>query len=289
MKLLRSKPVPMDAPWEPAYAGVFCKSTDKTHFLYKEGKGIGVLADDANAAQNLVAGEWPIPLPRNWVLSQTMNRTILFLNEDLMMEIPEFRIREVEENSLKEVFRALRKPEKYYEEASFTFGEYCISHKGNFGYRCTLDGKILWDFQGQGYLYTDICALKNRVFFGTAGQGGYFYMLDLQTGEALAKIKTGGTASFVTAGNCCYVLSNDKTARLLCVSLTDGSTLREIVLPGKSNVYSRLDLMDGKIHAITFLYKNRVLQQAVWNCIALTVSNEDIVEDWFLKKDWMNP
>ena len=193
------------------------------------------------------------------------------------MEIPEFRIREVEEDSLKEVFKVLQKPEKYYEEASFTFGEYCISRKGSFGYRCTLDRKILWDFQGQGYLYTDICVLKNRAFFGTAGQGGYFYILDLQTGEPLAKIKTGGTASIVTAGNCCYVLSSGKTARLMCVSLADGSILGETVLPGKSNAYSRLDLVDGKIHAITFLYKNRFLQQAVWNCIALTASDEDIV------------
>ena len=284
MKLLWSKSIPMEASWEPTYAGVFCKSTHKTHFIYKYGKGIGILSDDANAVQNLVASEWLVPLPHNWVLSQTADRTILYLNEDLMMEIPEFRIREVKEDSLKKVFRVLRKPEKYYEEAFFSFGEYCISHKGNFGYRCTLSGKKLWDFQGQGYLYTDICVRNNRVFFGTAGQGGYFYILDLQTGETLAKIKTGGTASFVTAGNCCYVLSNDKTARLLCVSLTDGTTLRETVLPGKSNIYSSLDLMDGKIHAITFLYKNRFLQQVVWNCIALTASNEDIVEDWFANK-----
>lgn len=264
MKLLWSKPVPMDNPWEPYYAGVFCKTGDKVHFLYKDGRSIAVLAEDSEGVENVSAGEYPIPLPRQWILTENGNQEKLLLNEELLLDISGFEIitsRDPEE------YRSLRQPEKYYEEASFSYDGYTISHSGYFGYQCEKDGQSLWVFRGQGYLYTDICFREDRVFFGTAGQGGYFYVLDMNTGNSLAKIKTGGTASFVTVGDRCYVLSNGKTAKLLCVDLTDGSICGEAELPGKASVYSRLRLIDGRIHAITFSRKKDILHNAIWNCI----------------------
>lgn len=267
MKQLWSKHVPLDAPWEPDYAGVFCSIREKVHFLFKNGKNVGVLREDSDAVQILSTAEKSIPLPNNWLLAQAGERALLFFSEDMYLDVSELKIVQTVESALREVDRKYRKPEMYYVEADFCHDGYCISHKGNFGYRCVKDGELLWEFRGQGYLYTDICFRADRVFFGTAGQGGYFYVLDLKTGEPLAKIKTGGTASFVTAENCCYVLTNEKATKLLCVDLTDGSIRSGVELQGRSSVYSRLRLMDGKVHAITFSYKNRALQQAIWNCI----------------------
>lgn len=267
MKLLWSKPVPTDNPWEPYYAGIFCKIADKVHYIFKEGRGIGVLAEDCDAIQNFCAEDKLIPLPNHWILSESEDHANLFFNEGLLLEIPDMKIREIADTALAEEYRNRCKPEKYYVEASFCHEGYCISHKGNFGYRCTKDGEVLWEFRGQGYLYTDICFREDRVFFGTAGQGGYFYVVNLKTGEALANIKTGGTASLVAADDRCYVLANGKTAKLLCVDIQNGAIRSEAELPGKASVYSRLGLIDGRLHAITFSYKKDCLHRAIWNCV----------------------
>lgn len=267
MKLLWSKPIPTDAPWEPASAGVFCKTGDKVHFIFKEGKGIGLLAEDCAAIRKLWAEDKQIPLPNHWILLESEDDAKLFFHEGLLLDIPDMKIRDIADSALAEEYRNHCKPEKYYVEASFCHEDYCISHKGNFGYQCTKDGNVLWEFWGQGYLYTDIFFREDRVFFGTAGQGGYFYVLNLKTGEAMANIKTGGTASIIAVEDCCYVLTNKKTAKLLCVDIKDGCIRWEMELPGKSSAYSRLKRIDGKIHAITYSYKRHSLQCAIWSCI----------------------
>lgn len=262
MKLLWSKPIPMDNPWEPACAGVFCRFADTVHFLYKDGKAVAVLAEDSETARKIPAGDHTIPLPGQWILSDN----IVFLNEELLFDIFGRTFADLSGTTLAAEYTKLRKPEKYYVEASFSHDGYEISHKGDFGYQCTKDGETIWEFRGQGYLYTDICFRENRVFFGTAGQGGYFYVLDLETGEPLTKIKTGGTASFAVKDGCCYVLTNEKTAKLLCVDLKDGRYRDELELPGRASVYSRLFLAESRIHIITFSVRRRILQHSYWNC-----------------------
>ena len=264
MKLLWSKSVPMETPWEPAYAGFFCKSADQVHFLYQAGRAVGVLTEDSDCVRKVQAEEHTISLPNRWVLAEGAGQPKLVLSEELALDLSAFEITHLPDAA---EYGRLRKSEKYYVEASFTHDGYEISHKGNFGYQCRRNGEIIWEFRGQGYLYTDICFREDRVFFGTAGQGGYFYVLDLQTGELLVKIKTGGTASIITADDCCYILSNEKRAKLLCIGIKDGAIHAEAELPGKASAYSPLALIDGQIHAITFSYKKDSLQHAIWSCV----------------------
>ena len=57
----------------------------------------------------------------------------------------------------------------------FVFGEYTISHYGEWGYACKKNGQLLWKKSLKGYLYTEIILDRGNIVFGTAGQGGHFY------------------------------------------------------------------------------------------------------------------
>lgn len=57
-------------------------------------------------------------------------------------------------------------------------------------------GKTLWTFTFIGYLYTDVFEYDGIIYFGTAGQGGRFYGLNLLRGEVLHEINTHGTTRF---------------------------------------------------------------------------------------------
>jgi hypothetical protein len=92
------------------------------------------------------------------------DRPKLLLNEELALDLSAFEITHLPDTT---EYGRLRKPEKYYVEASFTHEGYEISHKGNFGYQCRRNGEKIWEFRSQGYLYTDICFRADRVFFGT--------------------------------------------------------------------------------------------------------------------------
>lgn len=269
MQLLWNKQIPSSNPWEPEYEGVFCKIQNTVYFCFKDSSAVAVLAEDMTIPQQITPGsEGTIPLPGRWILMEALEPACLFLNEKLVLNLRDMTFLQPDPVRLGKYHEACR-PEKFYVEAPFVHGEYCITHKGQWGYECTKNGNTIWEFQGKGYLYTDICRWSDRLFFGTAGRGGYFYILNAETGEVVSAVKTGGTASMIQIENECYILSNEKSAVLLCVDLRDGSILESVPLPGKANTYSRLREIDGKIHAVTFEYKRKEMQSALWSCLQI--------------------
>ena len=271
MQLLWNKRIPSSNPWESECEGIFFKLRDKVHFCFKDSSAVAVLAEDMSVPRQHIPVSEPgtIPLPGRWILLEDGDTKQLFLRENLVLNLWNMNFTSTPEPAALTQYRAVRKPEKFYVEAPFVHGEYCITHKGQWGYECTKNGNTIWEFQGKGYLYTDICRWSDRFFFGTAGRGGYFYILNVETGEVVSAVKTGGTASMIQIENECYILSNDKSAVLLCVDLRDGSILESVSLPGKANTYSRLREIDGKIHAVTFEYKRKEMQSALWSCLQI--------------------
>lgn len=271
MQILWNKRIIPSNPWEPECEGSFFKVRDKVHFCFKDASAVAVLAEDMFIPQRIYpeSEEGTIPLPGRWILLEDADTKLLFLRENLVLNLYDMNFTSTPEQAALEQYRAACRPEKYYVEASFIHGEYCIAHKGQWGYECVKNGDSIWEFKGQGYLYTDICCWNNRVYFCTAGRGGYFYILDMETGDAVFSIKTGGTASMIRKGPDCYILSNEKNAVLLCVDLRNGHIKESLHLPGKANVYSKLVEIDGNIHATTFEYKRSEMQSAVWTCIKI--------------------
>ncbi len=60
----------------------------------------------------------------------------------------------------------------------------------------TQTNQVLWTFRFVGYLYTEIKELNGIVYFGTAGQGGHFYGLDIKSGLLVHDVNTHGTTVF---------------------------------------------------------------------------------------------
>ena len=86
----------------------------------------------------------------------------------------------------------------------FIFGEYTISHYGEWGYMCKKNGQLLWKKSLKGYLYTEIVLNQNNIVFGTAGQGGHFYSLNIDTGDIIFDFNTKGTSKYFDANNSYY-------------------------------------------------------------------------------------
>ena len=94
---------------------------------------------------------------------------------------------------------------------------------------------------------------------------------DIPISEKIADIKTGGTVSFVQQNNLCYFLVNDPNAKLVCLDVLTGRIVDEVLLGGK-NTHSPLQLVGNQLHTVTFYFKNRILQKAIWHCV--TISDE---------------
>lgn len=271
MNLEWTKIIQSKNPWEPNYYGCFCSINGCVLFLYEEWNELCALPQNKEFADVIYTAPigTSLALPYEWILVKEDDTAFLFFAQNRAINLSEMVVDDNLTNTVLSAYRAQIKPKSYYEEWPFSFGEYCISHKGYSGYVCTKNGTKVWEFKGQAYLYTDIYRWNNRVYFGTAGKGGYVYILDLENGTQVAKIKTGGTTAIVESANLCYFLSNDKGAKLLCMDLQNGDIIQETVLPGKVSINSRLQLIDSHIHAITFEYKGDSMKNAIWNCISI--------------------
>ena len=147
------------------------------------------------------------------------------------------------------------------------FGEYQISHQQEWGYSCKKDGIEIWKFSGRGYLYTEIFKRSDQIYFGTAGLGGYFYILNINTGNPILKLRTGGTTVIKQCGDYVYLYTDvgRKKSGLACVNLSDGKILEDIELPGAASIDSVLEVYENKAYTITFQYKNNAVEHAVHN------------------------
>ncbi len=254
------------------YAGRFAKIDNEIYFYFPNGKELCCIkfGDPSKTVIIPTPGEL-LPLPRRWELIECDHEQYLFMNRFMNNGIVvNLRSPDTMPSPSEKVLyqnELAKKPEKYYVEASFTFGEYCISHKGEWGYICTKDTKKIWEFKGWAYLYTPIYRWNDYIYFGTAGQGGYFYMLDLKTGKPVLEIKTRGTAYIERCGNLCYITQRDKESKLLCVDLNTGKIVDQVLLFGKATQDSVIRVIDDDIHVITYLYKKDILQQVIWNRI----------------------
>lgn len=271
MDLLWAKTIAYDNMWEPELNGLFIQENQADYFYFKVRNDI-CFCSSALQGEDVVQISVSLPrlsLPHQWT-SASCGRDLflmidqkraLYLKKGSVIDMPS----ELRERYLEQFVRS-------YVEETFDLKEYTISQRGNFGYICYKNGEKIWSFTGKAYLYTDIVRWKDRVFFGTAGRGGNFYILNIDSGAVIASFKTGGTRYFVQGEGCVYLLQNSThhgDSELICVNLLDGSILEKILINGIATENSRLQVVSQKIHAVTFEYSGNRLTKAVWNCIAM--------------------
>ena len=236
MKLMESVVIQHENPWEPHLDGLFLNRDGTVKFCCKEQNQ--VVAQDMNGSREVwytaPEGE-TLELPWDWTGAARGGPPMLRTWRPSEAEI-------------------------YY------FGDYTISHTSQWSYVCKKAGEEVWSFKGYAWRYTLIERYGDNIYFGTAGQGGYFYLLNLHTGEPLLKLRTGGSAKICNRReNKLYLLQQEKKAYLLCIDLNDGTILERLELPGKADLHSAVRLIGDTVHAVTFTYKGGPVKDALWN------------------------
>lgn len=139
----------------------------------------------------------------------------------------------------------------------FLFDRFLIEHKGAYGFVCrdAVTKEKLWTLTAQGYLYTDMVRIGDRVLFGTAEHGGFVYCIDLPTGKIAYQINTRGTAKiqFGEGFFVCYELG--KVGKLLLVETETGQILDSAPLY-KTSIKCPLFLMNNRDIFIVSFRKN---------------------------------
>ena len=121
----------------------------------------------------------------------------------------------------------------HFERDDFVFGDYTISHSGEWGSVCHKNNQQLWKRSLKGYLYTDMIQNQGNVTFGTSGQGGHFYSVNIDTGETVFDFNTKGTSKFFDVNGNFYFCSTDqKTTQILKIDY-NGTILETIEVEGK--------------------------------------------------------
>ena len=155
----------------------------------------------------------------------------------------------------------------------FVFGEYIISHYGEWGYMCRKNGQLLWKKSLKGYLYTEIALNQGNIVFGTAGQGGHFYSLNIDTGEIVFDFNTKGTSKYFDANNSYYFCSvNNKSTQIFRIDY-NGNILEIIEIEGVYyDGYCPFDICEGLLCVITLKKKqkgNLELFSPIFYCVQL--------------------
>ena len=155
----------------------------------------------------------------------------------------------------------------------FIFGEYTISHYGEWGYMCKKNGQLLWKKSLKGYLYTEIVLNQNNIVFGTAGQGGHFYSLNIDTGDIIFDFNTKGTSKYFDANNSYYFCSVDNKSTQIFRIDYNGKILENIEVDGVYHEgYCMFDLCENLLCVMTLKKKrkgNVELFSPIFHCIQL--------------------
>ncbi len=158
---------------------------------------------------------------------------------------------------IKDLYTARSTP-RYYSDDDFVFGEYRITHQGEWGYACFKNGKLLWKKSLRGYLYTDIIKYNDRIIFGTSGMGGHFYSLDINSGEIIFDFNTKGTCNFLQINDFFYFAISKKKTTVLYKIDVDGIVLDSLELEGPRDDCDPIVLLDNSIFIVTQLRKKDV-------------------------------
>jgi outer membrane protein assembly factor BamB len=145
----------------------------------------------------------------------------------------------------------------HFECDDFIFGEYTISHHGEWGYACKKNDQLLWKKSLKGYLYTEIVLNQGNIVFGTSGQGGHFYSLNIDTGEIVFDFNTKGTSKFFDVNNNYYFCStNGKNTQILKIDY-NGNILENIEVEGLYYDYECLFSLCTDLLCVMTLKKKR--------------------------------
>ena len=95
----------------------------------------------------------------------------------------------------------------------------------------------------------DIYEAKGIIYFGTDGNGGKFFALNLQDGSIKYRYNTRGTSNFIFYKD--YVLLSNEKNKPILINRNDGSLFKEIEFEKYIiTVYQQMIIVNDNLYAI---------------------------------------
>ena len=165
----------------------------------------------------------------------------------------------IQNNSMNEIGESPEPiKETYSDTKTFTFGEFSIHMASNFIMECTYQNTqiTIWKLKLNAWLYTDILEKSGILYFGTAGHGGRFYGVSLNSGSVIFAYDTGGTTEFHWyQGN---VLLVDRKGDIILLDSEKGIEMKrfKLKLTGskkyKLNAFTQMLIIDNNLYAVAY-------------------------------------
>jgi len=112
------------------------------------------------------------------------------------------------------------------------FGDYALCMTSPFKLECksVSTGEIVWSLRLTAYLYTEFELKDGILYFGTAGKGGRFYGVSMESGHEIFAYDTGGTTCW--AWHKGYVRLIDRKGDLLFLNPKNGTMMKRLHFRG---------------------------------------------------------
>lgn len=237
---------PIKSEWD--LYGKFFSHAASNYFLYKRNANVELLcfSNEGTVLQQNTFANCKPDIPACWQESKADSHVII-CGDHLAFHIDTLKM---SANPPAAILEGYRDNPYHLTDDPFYFGEYIISHKGAFGYRCMKTGSRnkIWEISLNGYLYRDMVYFTktDSILICTAGHGGSVYSVDLKSGRILFEIKTGGTKDIVIHEDMMYCYRMGKTGSILEVNLNNGIVNKEYDLH-EIDIHSPLQTIDGSV------------------------------------------
>lgn len=123
--------------------------------------------------------------------------------------------------------------DKFKVRTEYEFGDKYLKHNQLSTIECfdKATHKKTWTIKIRGYIYTDIELKNNCLLFGSAGKGGAFYCINIDTGRTLAEHINSDSSNYVWQNS--SVILKDKKGNMQQINPYTGSVLQTLMLKDK--------------------------------------------------------
>lgn len=163
-----------------------------------------------------------ILLTNDWQFKVKENGVFLFVGFWLDLNKPEISIADIKD----EVDIRKVKTDYYFKDLHLKYNQGSIIECFDKG---TKNQK--WRIKIKGFLYTDILLKNNCLTFGTAGRGGAFYCVELESGKILTEYVNKNASEFEWMND--SIVLSDTVGNLVQIDPYSGKVLNELKLKDK--------------------------------------------------------
>jgi len=123
--------------------------------------------------------------------------------------------------------------EEFRVRTQYEFGDKYLKYNQRSTIECfdTVSDVKRWKVNIRGFIYTDIELKDKCLFFGTAGKGGAFYCINLETGQILTEYINSDSSNYEWQNS--SVILKDKIGNIQQINPFTGEVLQTLILKHK--------------------------------------------------------